>query len=540
MAPQIQKPTVSIESSVYTAKPYVNGAKVLIDGKVRSWEGKCADVVSPVLVEETGAQITIGKQAVLTTKESVEAVQAAAKAWARGRGAWANKTLEERISTVESLVEKLKKVRSEIVNVLQWEICKNDADAAKEFDRTMDFIAALIKSARGFDSTDVVCEEGVHAMVKRSAVGVMMNLGPSNYPFNETYATLIPALLMGNSVVMKIPNTGGLAHFLTMEAYAETFPAGVVNFVSGRGRDTMPPIMATGLVDILAFIGSSKAADALVREHPQPHRLKNLLSLDAKNLGVVLPDADLEVAAKECLLGSTSYNGQRCTAIKLMMVHKSIVDGFLKEFCAAVSGLTAGPPFGKHAITPLVSKPEYMNELVEDAKAKGAKVLNEGGAHWDRTLFFPAVVYPVTKDMKLWNEEQFGPVLPVAVYDDISEVHEYLEKMHFGQQSAIFTSKEAAAKPTTELSELLDVCALTTCRVNLNVQCSRGPDCFPFAGRRSSAMGTISVTEVLRAVSVETMVATKKREILDRAIDSSAVFSKRMKLSHVDDKLAGA
>eukprot|EP00747_Dinoflagellata_sp_TGD_P123088 gnl/TRDRNA2_/TRDRNA2_173740_c0_seq1.p1 gnl/TRDRNA2_/TRDRNA2_173740_c0~~gnl/TRDRNA2_/TRDRNA2_173740_c0_seq1.p1 ORF type:complete len:568 (+),score=119.32 gnl/TRDRNA2_/TRDRNA2_173740_c0_seq1:82-1704(+) len=540
MAPQIQKPTVSIESSVYTAKPYVNGAKVLIDGKVRSWEGKCADVVSPVLVEETGAQITIGKQAVLTTKESVEAVQAAAKAWARGRGAWANKTLEERISTVESLVEKLKKVRSEIVNVLQWEICKNDADAAKEFDRTMDFIAALIKSARGFDSADVVCEEGVHAMVKRSAVGVMMNLGPSNYPFNETYATLIPALLMGNSVVMKIPNTGGLAHFLTMEAYAETFPAGVVNFVSGRGRDTMPPIMATGLVDILAFIGSSKAADALVREHPQPHRLKNLLSLDAKNLGVVLPDADLEVAAKECLLGSTSYNGQRCTAIKLMMVHKSIVDGFLKEFCAAVSGLTAGPPFGKHAITPLVSKPEYMNELVEDAKAKGAKVLNEGGAHWDRTLFFPAVVYPVTKDMKLWNEEQFGPVLPVAVYDDISEVHEYLEKMHFGQQSAIFTSKEAAAKPTKELSELLDVCALTTCRVNLNVQCSRGPDCFPFAGRRSSAMGTISVTEVLRAVSVETMVATKKREILDRAIDTSAVFSKRMKLSHADNKLAGA
>jgi len=288
---------------------------------------------------------------------------------------------------------------------------------------------------------------------------------------------------------------------------------------------TMPPIMETGKVDILAFIGSSKAADALVRQHPQPHRLKSLLSLDAKNLGIVLPDADIKVAVKECVLGSTSYNGQRCTAIKLMMVHKKVVDSFIEEFCAGISGLTAGTPFGKHAITPLASvKPDYMNELVEDAKEKGAKVINTSGANWDRTIFFPAVVYPVNKDMKIWKEEQFGPVLPIAVYENISEVYDYMEKMHFGQQSAIFTSQEAAAKPTQELSELLDACALSTCRVNINVQCSRGPDCYPFAGRRSSALGTLSVTEALRAVSVETLVAAKKREIIERASDSSAIF----------------
>merc|ERR1712113_1120140 len=141
----------------------------------------------------------------------------------------------------------------------------------------------------------------------------------------------------------------------------------------------------------------------------------------------------------------------------------------------------------------------------------------------------------VTSDMKLWHEEQFGPVLPIAVYDKIEEVYDYLEKMHFGQQSAIFTSHDAAAKPTKELSELLDVCALSTCRVNINVQCSRGPDCFPFAGRRSSALGTISVSEVLRAVSVETMVATKKQEILEHAIKSSTVFCARP--LDVDDTL---
>merc|ERR1719321_267012 len=132
----------------------------------------------------------------------------------------------------------------------------------------MDFIAALIKEVRVMNGHKAQCEDGVHAIIKRSPIGVMLNLGPANYPFNETYATLIPALLMGNCVVMKIPNTGGLAHFLTMDAYAACFPAGVVNFISGRGRDTMPPIMASGLVDIFAFIGSSKAADALIRQHP--------------------------------------------------------------------------------------------------------------------------------------------------------------------------------------------------------------------------------------------------------------------------------
>jgi len=523
MAPtKFEKPEVSKDSELYAKKPNVDGAKVLVNGKVKIWDGLCTDVFSPIYCD--GEQVKIGTQAVLSEEASKQAVQVAAKAWAKGRGPWARTTLEQRIAAVQKLVMKLKEIRGEIVNVLQWEICKNDADAAKEFDRTMEFVDALITAARDMNSKGLECAEGVHAVVKRSAVGVMLNLGPSNYPFNETYATLIPALLMGNCVVMKIPNTGGLAHILTMEAYAECFPAGVVNFVSGRGRDTMPPIMATGLVDIFAFIGSSKAADALIRQHPAPHRLKSLLSLDAKNLGVVMPDADLDLAAKECLAGSTSYNGQRCTAIKLIMVHKSVAETFTEKLSAAVSGLAAGLPFGKNAITPLASsKPEYMHELVTDAKALGAKVMNEGGEQWDRSLYFPTVMYPVNSSMKLWKEEQFGPVIPVASYESIDEVYDYLDKMHFGQQSTIFTSSKAE-NPSSDLSNLLDACALSTCRVNLNVQCSRGPDCYPFAGRRSSAMGTISVTEVLRAVSVETMVASKSKDLILNATRMSTVF----------------
>jgi glyceraldehyde-3-phosphate dehydrogenase (NADP+) len=143
---------------------------------------------------------------------------------------------------------------------------------------------------------------------------------PFNYPLNEMYAMLIPALLMGNTVVMKLPNIGGLAHILSAPAFAAALPPGTVNFLTGSGRTTCVPVMASGRVDMLGFIGGSKAADALIDAHPAPHRLKVFSQLEGKNLGVVLRDADLDVAAAQCTQGATAYNGQRCTAIKLILV----------------------------------------------------------------------------------------------------------------------------------------------------------------------------------------------------------------------------
>lgn len=104
----------------------------------------------------------------------------------------------------------------------------------------------------------------------------------------------------------------------------------------------------------------------------------------------------------------------------MIMVHSSIVDAFNEKFCSAVSALAAGSPFGKNSITPLACQTtDYMSQLVLDAEQFGAKVINkaEGGGHWDRSIFCPAILYPVTSDMKAWNEEQFGPVIPIAAYE---------------------------------------------------------------------------------------------------------------------------
>jgi glyceraldehyde-3-phosphate dehydrogenase (NADP+) len=120
-------------------------------------------------------------------------------------------------------------------------------------------------------------EQGIIGQIRRSPYGVVLCSGPFNYPFNETYTTLIPALIMGNSVVMKLPRYGVLCHFPTLEIFQRVFPKGVINVISGSGRATMPACMTTGLIDIFAFIGTSTAADAIQKVRWLHLRYLNLI-----------------------------------------------------------------------------------------------------------------------------------------------------------------------------------------------------------------------------------------------------------------------
>jgi glyceraldehyde-3-phosphate dehydrogenase (NADP+) len=235
---------------------------------------------------------------------------------------------------------------------------------------------------------------------------VVLCLGPYNYPLNETFALLIPALIMGNTAIFKPAKFGVLLITPLLEAFQESFPDGVVNVIFGRGRVLASPIMKTGKVDVLALIGNSKSANALINQHPKSNRLRLVLGLEAKNPAIVLPDADLDLAVKECISGSLSFNGQRCTALKIIYVHEEIKDEFLQHFNKAVDSQSFGNPWDEGAfLTPLPEpdKPQYIQELIDDALEKGAKILNEkGGQHLDNYIW-PAVLCPVTKDMRVYE-----------------------------------------------------------------------------------------------------------------------------------------
>jgi acyl-CoA reductase-like NAD-dependent aldehyde dehydrogenase len=482
----------------------------LVNGEMRQWKGKTQDVWSPIYVKTDKGfeQKRIGSYPITDAADAMEVLYAGVKAYSNGRGEWPSMTVAQRIECVEKFTQKMIQKRDEVVKLLMWEIGKSLGDSQKEFDRTVQYIYDTIGALKDIDrnSSTFLIEEGIIGQVRRSPLGVVLCMGPFNYPLNETFTTLIPALIMGNIVLFKPPKHGTLLHYPLLEAFKDSFPAGVINTLYGRGNSIIPQLMESGKIDVLTLIGSSKVADKLKKMHPKVNRLRAILGLDAKNAAIVTESADLDSAINECLLGSLSFNGQRCTAVKIIFVHKSLADKFNEGLAKKIEALKLGMMWEPGVqITPLPepNKPAYLTELIEDAKLHGAKVMNEHGGENFKSIFFPALLYPVTSKMKVWHEEQFGPVVPVVPFESLDEPIDYIHESSHGQQVAIFGTD------VNQISELIDATVNQVSRVNINAQCQRGPDSFPFTGRKDSAEGTLSVTAALRSFSIRTVVATK-------------------------------
>ena len=503
-------PTEEQIPAEYNLNEPIEQREYLVNGEMRAWGGKTQDVWSPVYIKTANGleQKRIGSYPITDPADAMEVLDSAVKAFNNGRGEWPMMSVSQRIDAVEKFTQKMIAKRDEVVTLLMWEIGKSLGDSRKEFDRTVQYIYDTIGALKDIDrnSSRFMIEEGIIGQVRRSPLGVVLCMGPFNYPLNETFTTLIPALIMGNVVCFKPPKHGTLLHYPLLEAFRTSFPAGVINTVYGRGNSVIPQMMESGKIDVLTLIGSSKVADQLKKLHPKVNRLRAILGLDAKNAAIVTQSADLELAVKECMLGSLSFNGQRCTALKVMWVHKSLVDKFNARMAEEIGKLKLGMMWEKGVnITPLPepNKPNYLKELIADAKVHGASVMNENGGETFNSFVYPALLYPVSKEMKIWDEEQFGPVVPVISFSHIKEPIEYLIESSHGQQVSIFS------KDVNQISNLMDVAVNQVSRVNINSQCQRGPDTFPFTGRKDSAEGTLSVTAALRSFSIRTVVATK-------------------------------
>lgn len=490
-----------------------DGRRYLIGGEIREWSGDTVDVKSSVFFNWNGGSVrpSLGPAPLLDAKEAKEALKAAQSAWDNGKGKWPTMTVAERIHAVEEFTAKMKGVREVVVERMMWEIGKTQADSYKEFDRTVAYIEDTVEALKNLDrgNSGFSIEKGFLAQVRRSPFGPTLCMGPYNYPLNETFTTLIPAVIMGNPVISKLPRFGQLLNNPLLEAFRDSFPAGVVNIINGRGSEIIPPILEDGGIELLAFIGSSKTADVLKKSHPNPHRLKSVLSLDAKNLGVILPDADMSVTIPQLIAGALGFNGQRCTALKILYVHKSRREELIAGLTDAIANLKAGLPWAKGVqITPVadVEAITWLRGLIEEAESMGAKVMNPGGGEFIENFMVPAIVFPVTKQMRLFTVEQFGPIIPIMEFEDISEVMDYAVESQFGQQVSLF------GYDPTVLGPLIDAMVNQVSRVNLNVQCQRGPDTFPFTGRKASAEGTLSVADALKRFSLRTLVATDYTE----------------------------
>lgn len=494
-------------------KPWDVDQTTYLDGGIMTHYGAFQKVYSPIInAFDSGTQTHLGQYPIMTVAQAESVLKTAINAWNLGRGEWPMLSWQNRIKRMEIFIELMKEKRDKIIRLMMWEVGKTYKDSAKEFDRTIEYAEKTIVEYRLLnEGTDQFREtEGLLTRVPRTPIGVVLCMGPFNYPLNETLTVVIPALIMGNVVIFKPAKYGVLLMEPLLECFAEAFPKGVVGTLYGDGATVITPLMQSGKIDCLAFIGSGKVADMIIKTHPNPHKLRTILGLGAKNPGVIFADADIDLAVKECVTGALSFNGQRCTALKILFVHKSIADEFVTKFSASVDKLPLGMPWDDiycedHPMqTPMpeVGKVDWMWEYINDGFARGAGVVNEDGGKKYGTMMNPAVMYPVDNRMRIYHEEQFGPIVPIVRYESFDEIVEYMAQSPYGQQISLFTE--------SNVDELTMQLANQVCRININTQCQRGPDILPFTGRKDSAMGTLSIYDALRSFSIRSVIAKKQ------------------------------
>ncbi|HGK2632292.1 TPA: NADP-dependent glyceraldehyde-3-phosphate dehydrogenase [Streptococcus pneumoniae] len=458
----------------------------LVNGKWKSSEQEIT-IYSPINQEE------LGTVPAMTQTEADEAMQAARAALP----AWRALSAIERAAYLHKTAAILERDKEEIGTILAKEVAKGIKAAIGEVLRTADLIRYAAEE--GLRITGQAMEGGGFeaasknklAVVRREPVGIVLAIAPFNYPVNLSASKIAPALIAGNVVMFKPPTQGSISGLLLAKAFEEAgIPAGVFNTITGRGSEIGDYIIEHKEVNFINFTGSTPIGERIGR---LAGMRPIMLELGGKDAALVLEDADLEHAAKQIVAGAFSYSGQRCTAIKRVIVLESVADKLATLLQEEVSKLTVGDPFDNADITPVIdnASADFIWGLIEDAQEKEAQALTP--IKREGNLLWPVLFDQVTKDMKVAWEEPFGPVLPIIRVASVEEAIAFANESEFGLQSSVFTND---FKKAFAIAEKLEVGT-----VHINNKTQRGPDNFPFLGVKGSGAGVQGIKYSIEAMT---------------------------------------
>lgn len=458
----------------------------LVNGKWKSSEQEIT-IYSPINQEE------LGTVPAMTQTEADEAMQAARAALP----AWRALSAIERAAYLHKTAAILERDKEKIGTILAKEVAKGIKAAIGEVVRTADLIRYAAEEGLritgqameggGFEATS----KNKLAVVRREPVGIVLAIAPFNYPVNLSASKIAPALIAGNVVMFKPPTQGSISGLLLAKAFEEAgIPAGVFNTITGRGSEIGDYIIEHKEVNFINFTGSTPIGERIGR---LAGMRPIMLELGGKDAALVLEDADLEHAAKQIVAGAFSYSGQRCTAIKRVIVLESVADKLATLLQEEVSKLTVGDPFDNADITPVIdnASADFIWGLIEDAQEKEAQALTP--IKREGNLLWPVLFDQVTKDMKVAWEEPFGPVLPIIRVASVEEAIAFANESEFGLQSSVFTND---FKKAFEIAEKLEVGT-----VHINNKTQRGSDNFPFLGVKGSGAGVQGIKYSIEAMT---------------------------------------
>jgi betaine-aldehyde dehydrogenase len=405
--------------------------------------GRTIEIYSP------GTQESLGHIADAGAKDVDAAVQAAHRAFP----AWRKLAPQERVAMVKRVTQLLRDRASEL-GMLDAVDSGNPVRSmtmdVMAMANVAEYFAGLLAEVKG---ESFLAADGVVDFTLRQPYGVVGCIAAFNHPVLNTLVQVIPALLTGNTAVLKPSQYTSLASLRIAELCADIFPKGVFNVVTG-GVECGQALSSHALTSLITLIGSVPTARAVLRS--MADRIKpGVMELGGKNAMVVCPDADPVKAAIGATVGMsfTSTSGQSCMSNSRVFLHKDIYEVTLAEIVKRVRELKCGDPRDPTTqIGAMTNREQYRKVLdyIELGKLAGARVACGGGPPGDKTLgnglfVEPTVLTNVTQDMRVAQEEIFGPVMSVLRWDDEATLLEQVNSVELGLTGSVWTRDLATA-----------------------------------------------------------------------------------------------
>jgi len=366
---------------------------------------------------------------------------------------WGTKSLTDRLNFIKSLVNALTNKQHLLAKQCTLEMGKPISQSLAEVQKCKILCEYYLKNANNFLSGQKITTDGSESYTIYEPLGVVLGVMPWNFPYWQVFRFAIPTIIAGNTVVVKhASNVAGCAVMIE-ELFAEAgFPDGIYKNLLIEGKQ-VKAIIEHPDVKAVSLTGSEKAG-ASVASIAAGQIKKAVLELGGSNALILCEDADLDAVLPIAVNARFQNAGQSCIAAKRFFVHSSLFESFIEKFTKAVSELKAGDPMDEDTYVGPLARTDLakdVEEQVNKSVAMGAKVIL-GGKRTD-AFYEPTILTGVTTNMPVFNEEVFGPAVPVMAFNTFEEAVELSNKTEFGLGVSVFTKDIEGLKKKLHLFE---------------------------------------------------------------------------------------
>ncbi len=464
---------------------------------VDSTKGERLDVFNPA----TGAKIA---EVACADEQDVDRAVAAARRCADSRVLTAMRPAERGRMLIEA-ARLFRQRREEIATILTFDCGKSISEARGEIDGTARYLEYYGGAADKIEGRYIPLGEGLVEYVVPVPYGVSAHIVPWNYPCGVMARSVAPALAAGNALVVKTPELDPLSGMFFAEILEQAgFPPGALNLICGHGKIAGAALAAHPGVNQITFTGSIASGQSVLRGASN-NVVPCVMELGGKSAAIVFADADLDSLVRSVRTGSFDNAGQVCNALSRLIVHRDIYDEVVNRLVAMVNGLSIGPGIEDHDISPLISRQQLTRvaALTRSALEQGAHAATGGQPVENVPGFFmpPTLLRDVTPDMRVAQEEIFGPVLSIIAFDTAQEALEIANGTEYGLAAGVFSASIDRALWAAEM--------LHAGQIYVNEWEACGCET-PFGGMKKSGFGREKGLEALGSYYQSKLVAVRR------------------------------